>query len=571
MQVVGICRFSLLGKGDWKTFATPDQTPDAAFLEAQAKALFAPDRLEARLKSFEHITLASLAAQTDPGFTFIVLASKLMPPDYRRRLKALCAAAPQVCLRFFEPVTAYAAQRRVFRELELSYPDVLQFRLDDDDGLCIDFIERMKAAADSAAPEHEIFTLSMRGVMFCSSGGAAPGTYHWPVDFMSAGAAIRHPSKSIYQFGHFGMAQRFPAIVLTGGMALVSHNGTNDTAFNAHVVRKRAMELMGPQEAEEAIARHFPFLSTTAKRLIGYEKAEDDETKPPAPRWLADLMTTKHRKGFFISGDSFALQHTHRGSTTLYVTFDNLSSVRAPSRLRDPWGYGFAEKQGWSGLGVLSYRPNWFRDDSLISELEKLSASGFFAEFRKVVFCGTSMGGYAACAFASLAPGCTVIAFSPQSTLDRSLAGWDERYRTGSAADWTGPYADAAREIRSAGRAFIIHDRQVAEDRRHADRLDGDNALLLNARHSGHFTAQFLSQIGILPDVVRAAESGELDSARFYALYRRARDYRRYLLGVTARVQEHPSARLKDRLHEVLAARNKLGLAKDLHPASLES
>ncbi|MEH6776320.1 MAG: hypothetical protein V7668_20520, partial [Cereibacter changlensis] len=148
------------------------------------------------------------------------------------------------------------------------------------------------------------------------------------------------------------------------------------------------------------------------------------------------------------------------------------------------------------------------------------------------------------------------------------LAGWDERYRTGSAADWTGPYADAAREIRSAGQAFIIHDRQVAEDRRHADRLDGDNALLLNARHSGHFTAQFLSQIGILPDVVRAAESGEMDSTRFYALYRRARGYRRYLLGVTARVQEHPSACLKERLHEVLAARNKLGLAKDLHPAS---
>ncbi|MBZ4689231.1 MAG: hypothetical protein JG765_482 [Cereibacter sp.] len=570
MQVVGICRFSLVGKAEFKKIPTNDPVPAAEVLEAQAKALFATDRLEARFRSFEQLTLASLAAQTDPDFIFIVLASKLLPSEYRSRLKALCARYPQVCLRFFEPITHYVAQRRVFRELELSYTDVLQFRLDDDDCVCIDFIERMKQAAVLAAPQHEIFSLSMQGVMYCSTGGSAAGIYHWPVDFMSAGAAIRHPSKAVNQFGHFGMSRRFPAIVLTGGMSLVTHNGTNDTAFNAHVVRKRGMTPMDRQEAEETIARHFPFLSSDARRLIGHEKAVD-EAKPPAPRWLADLTTTKHRKGFFISGDSFALQHTYRGSATLYVTFDNLSSVRAPSRLRDPWGYGFAEKQGWSGLGVLSYRPNWFRDGSLIGELEKLSDAGFFAEFRKVVFCGTSMGGYAACAFASLAPGCTVIAFSPQSTLDRSLAGWDERYRTGSAADWTGPYADAAREIRSAGRAFIVHDRQVAEDRRHADRLDGDNTLLLNARHSGHFTAQFLSQIGILPDFVRAAESGEMHSARFYALYRRARDYRRYLLGVTERVQEHSSEALKHRLHEVLAARNKLGLAKELHPAGLAS
>ena len=62
-----------------------------------------------------------------------------------------------------------------------------------------------------------------------------------------------------------------------------------------------------------------------------------------------------------------------------------------------------------------------------------------------------------------------------------------------------------------------------------------------------------------------------MDSARFYALYRRARDYRRYLLGVTERVQEHSSEALKHRLHEVLAARNKLGLAKELHPAGLAS
>jgi len=60
----------------------------------RASLLFDPARLESRLATFEHLTLASVKAQTDPDFTFVVLASAQMPECYQDRLEALCARVP---------------------------------------------------------------------------------------------------------------------------------------------------------------------------------------------------------------------------------------------------------------------------------------------------------------------------------------------------------------------------------------------------------------------------------------------------------------------------------------------
>lgn len=571
MKVVGICRFSLVGRGDWKIFRGNKFT-EAQALADQVSILFTEERLEARLKSFEIFTLASIKAQTEQNFLFIVLASKLMPSAYQTRLENLCADIPQVCLRFFDPITAGEAQRKVFDELNIKYSEVLQFRLDDDDCVCSDFVERMQKSAVAANDNHEVFVVSMRGVMYCAIGGECPGIYYWPVDFMSAGAAIRHSSKSIYNFGHFGMAERFHSIVISGGMSLVTHNGNNDTSLDRDTVKRRGMVLLSADESKEIINKHFPFISDQAKTFIGAnEKQKDDEHKFQAPSWLLDFSATSNSEGFFISNDSFALQHTYRGNSTLYVGFDNLSSVRASSKLRDPWGYEFAKKEGWSSLGVLNYKPNWFRDKNLISEMEKLSNSGFFKKFNNVIFCGTSMGGYGACAFSSLAPGCTVIAFSPQSTLDKNVVDWDKRYPEGTDADWVGPYADGAEEVKSAKKVFIVYDKDVEEDRRHAERMSGENSTLLNARYSGHFTAQFLTQIGILSAFVREVERGKMNGIIFYGMYRKAREYRRFAAAVVHKANIKNKSHLKRYLKSHLLKMGLKGMAKNLEAPSKEN
>lgn len=101
MRIVGICRYSLLGRGDWHAYRGKTDAEVEAVAREQAKLLFAKDRMNARLESFEHLTLASLRAQTDQDYTFIVLASEMMPKIYRDKLLSLCKDMPNVLVRFF--------------------------------------------------------------------------------------------------------------------------------------------------------------------------------------------------------------------------------------------------------------------------------------------------------------------------------------------------------------------------------------------------------------------------------------------------------------------------------------
>ncbi|CAM3188052.1 Putative rhamnosyl transferase [Paracoccus aminovorans] len=101
MQVVGICRFSLLGRGDWRPYRGKPDDEVGRIANEQAAKLFAPDRMERRLATFEHITLPSLKAQTDQNFIFLVAASELIPEEYKARLQKICDEVPQVVLRFF--------------------------------------------------------------------------------------------------------------------------------------------------------------------------------------------------------------------------------------------------------------------------------------------------------------------------------------------------------------------------------------------------------------------------------------------------------------------------------------
>ncbi len=277
MDVVGICRFSLVGRGDWKAFEKyrgkrfEEVKADVeAIAQAQAEKLFAPARMRARLATFEHLTLASLRAQTDQDFTFVVLASKLMPKRFRERLQAMCDTVPQVKLRFFDMTDAGSAQNQVFKELGLNYVDVLQVRLDDDDCVCADFIEIMKRETRSMMTENEEpFSACIRNVVYTGLKGNMAGVYFWPVAFFSAGAAVRHRSKSIYQFGHFALGNRFPNVVIEGRAALVTNNGTNDTNFTPRMFERRGIVPLDKPTLEELVATNFPFLTDQGRTISG--------------------------------------------------------------------------------------------------------------------------------------------------------------------------------------------------------------------------------------------------------------------------------------------------------------
>lgn len=251
-----------------------------------------------------------------------------------------------------------------------------------------------------------------------------------------------------------------------------------------------------------------------------FDEPAEDAARDACPAWLRDLRRSENRRGFYRSLGDHALVFADRGADRLIVSFDNLHSVRDDVLSRDPWGYSFAACNGWSQLGVMAFRPDWFRDPALFDALRQLAAEGFFRRFGGVTLTGTSMGGYAACAFASLAPGCKVIAYSPQSTLKKTLVPWEKRFGSGRKADWSGPFADAAAETAAAAQVWLVHDPYFEADRRHVQRFSGDNLHVLKMRHAGHKTALVLRQAGLLSQVTRDVVENRMTEARFHAAYR---------------------------------------------------
>ncbi len=243
--------------------------------------------------------------------------------------------------------------------------------------------------------------------------------------------------------------------------------------------------------------------------------------------WAAIAANLAGPEGFYSDNGAHSFVFIPRGPT-LVVTFDNLDLAMTKREERRPWGFSFIEKQGWSMLGVMAAGWTWYRDPWVVAEFDRLAAEGFFARFERVVFYGASMGGYGACAFVAACPGADVVAISPQSTLDRALVPWETRYSTAWGRDFGGPYGDAAKASRAAGRVTLLYDPYEALDAAHVARFTAGNVMKLRAPLMGHRLGSSLSQMGILTPVTLGALTGTLDEAGFYGALRARRGFARY-------------------------------------------
>jgi hypothetical protein len=239
------------------------------------------------------------------------------------------------------------------------------------------------------------------------------------------------------------------------------------------------------------------------------------------------------------------------GHRRLVVSFDNLSALRDDGP-RWPWGYSFLAAGGWDVLGVMIRRKDWFRDPALWAALERLRDDGLFRRYDHVAMYGSSMGGFGALTFAPLAPGCTVLALAPQTTLAEDLAPFETRYRWGRAqGDWAGPWRDAAEGAKAAGKVYLGFDPAQPLDRAHVQRLAAVRPVLLPMPHLGHKLPPALSRMGLLKPLAEAALTGGLTGPGFYRLFRGRRNSVPWLAGLIERAgRRHPAAAraLADRL-----------------------
>ena len=327
--------------------------------------------------------------------------------------------------------------------------------------------------------------------------------------------------------------------------------------------------------AADPVSEITPLLSDDMAQAILQAQSDTNETDTNttlelvdpddiAPQWLSDLRRSNHRRGWYYSDDTYAVQMTTRSSDTLIVSFDNLSDVTNPALGRNSWGYSFYRSEGWSHMGVMAFEKNWFRDERLFDFLQNQAKAGVFKRFKHVVMIGTSMGAYAATAFADLVPGCTVLAFSPQATLDPELVPWEKRFGGGRKQDWSGRFRHAPDHCSQAGAVFIVSDPYFDPDRQHAIRYQGPNIHHLKSGYATHYSALFLRRIDMLKPGTEAAALGQLTPALYYKMYRARRQLPWYINNLADHAMDKGHPKLVQLLTNFLSKKGRSGLAKEI-------
>jgi hypothetical protein len=244
--------------------------------------------------------------------------------------------------------------------------------------------------------------------------------------------------------------------------------------------------------------------------------------------WLAATEKAGKLAGFFQTiGNQHWAFFSDKGPVLL-VTFETVAEIR---QRRDglPAGYGLARDHGWSTLCLIADGETWYRDADVYRFFDKMVDDAFFENFDRVVFYGSGMGAYAACAFSVAAPGATVLALNPVATLDPARAGWDTRHTRHRRLSFSDRYGYAPDMVEGAGDVFVLFDPVEPLDAMHAALFARPNVTALRARRLGPQVEQALERMHILTPLIMAACEGDLDAPLFNRLLRKRRSYGPYL------------------------------------------
>ena len=247
--------------------------------------------------------------------------------------------------------------------------------------------------------------------------------------------------------------------------------------------------------------------------------------------WLGRLVRSRANVNALEALGSRHFAYCEQGSqSVLLVSFENIQRLRRESADGVPRGLALAQHWGWSSLALLSTDDTWFRDKDVFDYFDDLAHSDYFEAFDRVVFYGAGpSSAYAAAAFSVAAPGATVIAISPQATLDTQIAGWDDRFPDARRTDFSSRYGYAPEMLQASKRAFVIYEPQSRLDAVHASLFAAKHVTTVPMRGLGPNLDTELLTMGILPRLLGVAAAGSLTGAVVSKLYRRRRTHSAWL------------------------------------------
>lgn len=253
--IFGITRFSVISDLENTFRATKGKD-----LVSIQKLIHDENRLNFRFHLFEKHLLASLDAQTHKNFSHWLLASSVMPNKFKERLEHLVSTRKYLNIVYVSPTDP---MKQVFKRIcAQAIPTdatiAVSYRIDDDDGLAIDYIKRLR---DVAKPKFlNMFYSCGRG--YYISGDTTASALPARLPNSSAGLALissAKNAKTVYEtnISHLLVDKKAPCILdsRSPGWIMAAHEHTDTT----HRLKMDFTKGDDPKDNEE-IRTFFPWL-----------------------------------------------------------------------------------------------------------------------------------------------------------------------------------------------------------------------------------------------------------------------------------------------------------------------
>lgn len=237
-----------------------------------------------------------------------------------------------------------------------------------------------------------------------------------------------------------------------------------------------------------------------------------------------------------------------QGSGTCVVTFDSFTDHHTLDRVG--FGERFLEAHGIDGVHVMQRDNDWYQHAETGAAMERVREA--VAGFGRVVAYGSSMGAYAAIRLGQLAGAGTVLALSPQFSVDPRVAPWERRWKASSAR--FRPVWERTLPLPTRAQVWVAYD-PADLDRRHVALYARWMRLgLIGLPNAGHPVTGFLAQLGLLQEAILAVCGDRFDAEGFRAAALwRARESPQHLVIVAERMPGRQRARRLGLIREAVA------------------